>query len=168
MAIVNDVATFAASLNLSLSPDCARSAEGVHAPRDLARELRRTGPHRRAARSGPPLAMDTGWWCRESAVMRQLRLTEANLLAIVLHSEKSRFQVAALIQEGRPVRPWTIRATNGHSIEWPGRNRLSWDIPRELASQVPCCVHLSEWCSSLSISVQGLLHGGWAEESQPS
>ncbi|MCP4243545.1 MAG: RNA 2'-phosphotransferase, partial [bacterium] len=93
-------------------------------------------------------------------MMRRLRLTEADLLAIVLHSEKSRFQVAALIQEGRPVRLWTIRATNGHSIEWLDRNRLSWDIPRELVSEVPCCVHLSEWCSSLSISVQGLLPGG--------
>ncbi|MCP4243465.1 MAG: RNA 2'-phosphotransferase, partial [bacterium] len=128
IAVVNDVVAVAASLNICLSPVFPGSAEGVNASRALSRLLRHTGPHRRATRSGSPIAMDTGGWCRVSAVMRQLRLTEANLLALVLHSEKSRFQVAALIREGRPVRLWTIRATSGHSIEWLDRNRLSWDI----------------------------------------
>ncbi len=163
LAVVKDVPTFAASLHIDLPEEFALSKRGRALSHTLSLELRHTAPRsRRTAHRGRSIAMDAGGWCKVTDLCEVLQTSEACLLALVAQCEKQRFQVAALasLEDGRPIRLWAVRATNGHNIEWLDRTRLSWEIEPSLVSEVPCCVHESFWTSSLSISVQGLLPGG--------
>ncbi len=63
-------------------------------------------------------------------VRNSLPIREADLVVLVLSCDKSRFQLAALIDgDGRPGRLFAVRATNGHHIERVGPAEAHMEDP---------------------------------------
>ncbi len=133
IAAVTNVKAVADALNIDLpSPSWCDRPTTVSLSHKLTATLRAPGP-RPSCRRRAPVRMDQGGWVLVREVRSVMPNSEASLVALVLYSDKSRFQLAVLGDKDnrKPRRRFATRATNGHSILWQDRDKLTWRISLE-------------------------------------
>ena len=97
-------------------------------------------------------------WVLVDEIMRYRKISERQLLSILAHDHKGRYELAAnLVSIGsRTVwLPWAVRATSGQSIPWLSHSAIYTKLDLTLCSYLPAMVH-----GTLHTNLSSILWGG--------